>query len=253
MQIRSAVFATCLLIVPALSSKAAAAPAITISLAPEIHSEDVNISYVLYGDFGAVGASVSAQANVHSYQINPLHDGKVAASIKGVIYASGCEFDTFEAEISGDIALEKSYECVALPTVTLVGHIAHLRRFRNRDLEVVVRYSADWECKFFEFFDCMVPQIELARAPVNENGDFDATIVDFSPEQTSSLHHRGELRVILRDAKTWNWIGAGLTPPRELRTRSDTGLSIKPFYPPPVEFELVLPSNSVPAPPSARQ
>jgi hypothetical protein len=99
----------------------------------------------------------------------------------------------------------------------------------------------------------MVPQIELARAPVNENGDFDATVVDFSPEQTSPLHHRGELWVILRDAKTWNLIGAGLRPTRELRTRSDTALSIKPFYPPPVEFELVLPSNSVPAPPSARQ
>ena len=196
--------------------------------------------------------SVTAQANVHSYQINPVHGGKLAASIKGVIYASGCEFDTFEAEISGDTAIEKSYECVVLPTVTLVGHIAHLRRFRDRDLEVVVRYLADWECKFFEFFDCMVPQIELARAPVNENGDFDATFADFSPEQTSPLRHKGELWVVLRDAKTWNLIGAGLRPTRELRARSDM-LSIRPFYPPPVEFELVLPSSSVPAPLSARQ
>src|SRR5690348_5418548 len=112
MRIRSAVFATCLLIMPALPGRAAAAPTITISLAPGIHSEDVNISYVLYGAFGAAGASVPAQANVPSYQINPLHEGKLAASIKAVIYASGCEFDTFEADLSGDTAIEKSYECV---------------------------------------------------------------------------------------------------------------------------------------------
>lgn len=253
MRITSAVLATCLLIVPALSSRAAAAPTITIRLAPEIHSEGVNISYVLYGAFGAVGTGVTAQANVHSYQIQPVHDGKLATSIKGVIYASGCEFNTFEAEISGDTAIETAYECIALPTVTLVGHIAHVRRFRNRDLEVVVRYLADWECKFFELYDCLVPQIELARAPVNENGDFEATIVDFSPEQTSPLHHRGELCVILRDAKTWNWIGAGLRPTKELQTRSDTGLSIRSFYPPPVEFEVVPASNPVPRPPSATQ
>ncbi len=253
MRIQSALLAACVVISSAVPGRAAKAPTITIRLAPEIHSEDVNISYVLYGAFGAAGTSVTAQADVHSYQIKPVHDGKLAASIKGVIYASGCEFDTFEAEISGDTAIEEPYECIALPTVTLVGHIAHLRHFRNRNLEVVVRYLADWACKFFEFLDCMVPQIELARAPVNENGDFEATIVDFSPEQTSPLHHRGELCVILRDAKTWNWIGAGLRPPRELRTRSGIGLSIKPFYPPPVEFQLALPSNSVPAPSSARQ
>ncbi len=237
-----------------LSGKAAAAaPTITIRLAPEIHSEDVNISYVLYGAFGAVGASVESRANVHSYQIKPVHDGKLAASIKGVIYGSGCEFDTREADIYGAAMIEKPYECTALPTVSLVGHIAHGRRYRHRDLEVVIRYLGDWECKFFEFSDCEIPQVELARAPVNENSDFEATIVDFSPEQASPLHHRAELWVVLRDAKSWNLIGEGLRPTTELRARSVVGLAIRPFYPPPVEFEVVLTSNSAPRPPNAGQ
>ena len=59
---------------------------------------------------------------------------------------------------------------------------------------------------------CPDPQTELARAPVNENGEFEVTITDFSPEQTSPLGHKGELWVILRDAKTWNPIGEGLRP-----------------------------------------
>jgi hypothetical protein len=250
-RIRGAVYAICVVILSALPGRTAAIPLVTVRLAPEIHSEDLNISYVLYGPFGAAGASVTARANVHSYQIRPVHDGKVATSIKAVIYSAGCEFDTLEADVVGDTPIEKSYACVALPTASLVGHIAHIGRFRNRDLEVVVRYLADWECKFFEFWDCMVPQIGLARAPVNENGNFEATFTDFSPERTSPLHHRGELCVILRDAKTWNWIGAGLRPQREFQTRSDTGLAIRPFYPPPVEFEIVSTSNPVPKPPNA--
>jgi hypothetical protein len=242
---------TFVLIVSSLPVMAGATPMVTIRLAPEIRSEDVSISYVLYGAFGAAGASITAKANVHSYQIKPVHDGKVAASIKAVIYSAGCEFDTFEAAIVGDSAIEKSYACVALPTVSLVGHIAHIRRFRNRDLEVVVRYLADWECKFFEFLDCMVPQIELARAPVDENGNFEATFTDFSPERNAGLHHRAELWVILRDAKTWNPIGAGLRPTPDLRTRSVVGLAIKPFYPPPVQFEIQFPSDPAQRPPNA--
>ncbi len=251
MRIRLLYILGTLLTVSTAYGRAATSPTIRIKLSHEIHSEEVSISYVLYGTFGAMGNNVTAQPNVDWYEINPVHDGKLAASIKAVIYAAGCEFDTLEADITEDAVIEKSYQCIPLATVSLVGHIAHTRLYRHRELEVVIRYVADWECAFFELFDCMVPQIELARAPVNENGEFEATIVDFSPEQKSPLHHRGELWVILRDAKTWNLIGAGLRPPKELQTRSDTCLAIRPFYPPPVEFEIVPTSNSVPRPPSA--
>lgn len=237
----------------ALSEMAAAAPSISIQLAPEVRSEDVNISYVLYGSFGAAGANVTPKPNVSEYRIDPVHDGKLAASVKGVIYASGCEFDTFEVDFTeDDTPIEKPYECTALPTVSLVGHIANSRLYRHRDLEVVVRYLGEWQCRFFELLDCMVPQMELGRAPVNENGEFEVTIVDFSPEQKNRPRRKAELWVILRDAKTWNPIGGGLRPTREFRTQSVVGLAIKPFYPPPVEFEIVPTVNSVPRPPGAQ-
>lgn len=233
-------------------ARAAPTPTINIKLAPEIHSEDVSISYVLYGSFGAAGANVTPKPNVSEYRIDPVHDGKLAASVKGVIYAVGCEFDTFEADVTEDAAIEIPYACTALPTVSLAGHIAHSRLYRRRDLEVVVRYLGEWQCRFFELLDCMVPQMELGRAPVNENGEFEVTIVDFSPEQKIRPRHKAELWVILRDAKTWNPIGEGLRPAREFRTQSTAGLAIKPFYPPPVEFEIVPTVNSVPRPPGAQ-
>jgi hypothetical protein len=248
---RLAIFATFLL--ATLPEMAVGAPSISIQLAPEIRSENVKISYVLYGNFGATTVSVPPQASLHSYRIKLVQDGKLATSIKGVIYAPGCEFDTFEVDITADDSpIEKSYECTALPTVSLAGHIAHSRLYRHRDLEVVVRYLGEWQCRFFELLDCMVPQMELGRAPVNENGEFDVTILDFSPEQKLRPRRKAELWVILRDAKTWNPIGEGLRPPPEFRTQSTVGLAIKPFYPPPVEFEIVPTANSVPRPPGAQ-
>ncbi len=236
----------------ALSEMATAMPSISIRLAPEIRSEDVNISYVLYGSFGAAGANVTPKPNLSAYGIDPVHDGATATSIKGVVYAVGCEFDTFEADFTEDAVIEIPYECTALPTVSLVGHIANSRLYRYRDLEVVVRYLGEWQCRFFELLDCMVPQMELGRAPVNENGEFEVTIVDFSPEQKMRPRRKAELWVILRDAKTWNLIGAGLRPPRELQTQSSVGLAIRPFYPPPVEFVVVPTADSVPRPANAR-
>ena len=230
------VSAICVALVTLLSGHAAATPTITIKFAHEIRSENVIIYYQLYGPFGGVGSMATPARNLSSYQINPSYDGKLASSIKAVIYASGCEFDTFESDITEE-PIETTYECTPLPTLSLVGHIPPTRLVRDRDLEVVVWYLGDWECRFFELYDCMVPQIQLARAPVNENGEFEATIVDFSPEQSPPMRHRAELWVALRDAKTWNLIGAGLVPPKELRTRSVTGLAIRPFYPAPVEFE----------------
>ena len=247
---KSAILSTMFL--AALSKMAAAAPSISIRLAPEIRSEEVNISYVLYGSFGAAGSNITSKPHVREYRINPVHDGKMASSVKGIIYAAGCEFDTFEVDLTEEEpATEKTYECVALPTVSLVGHIANSKLYRHRDLEVVVRYLGEWQCRFFELLDCMVPQMELGRAPVNENGEFEVTIVDFSPEQKMRPRRKAELWVVLRDAKTWNPIGEALRPPPEFRTPSVVGLAIKPFYPPPIEFDIVPTSTSVPRPANA--
>jgi len=245
MKMPAKVSAICIALVAILSGQADATPTVTIKFAPEIRSEDVTIYYYLYGTFGGVGSMATPARNVRSYRINPVYEGKLASSVKAVIYASGCEFTTFEFDITGE-SIDTTYVCTPLPTLSLVGHISQTRLVRDRDLEVVVWYLGDWECRFFDLFDCMVPQIQLARAPVNENGEFEATIVDFSPEQSPPMRHRAELWLALRDAKTWNLIGAGLVPPKELRTRSITGLAIRPFYPPPIEFDLALSSSSRP-------
>ena len=127
-----------------------------------------------------------------------------------------------------------------LPMASLVGNIAPSRLTRGRDLEVVITYLAFWECGFFQLVDCMVPQVQLARVPLKADGSFEATITDFSADRdTSESAGSAELKVLLRDAKTWNHIGIGLRPTEEFRTTSIGGLAIKPFYPSPMEFEIV--------------
>lgn len=215
---------------------AQAAPKITITLAPEIRSETVTIQYYLYGSFGGAGQSTTPEPKVHSYQIEPVYQGKLASNVKGVIFAPGCEFDTFDVDVRGETLVEEAYKCVSLPTVSLVGHVFTNKLMEGKDLEVIIRYLGYWECGFFELPDCMVPQIELARVPVDADGKFEATITDFSPEQTSTTAHAAELNVVLRDRKTWNLIGIGLRPTKEFQTSSPVGLQILPSYASPVEF-----------------
>jgi hypothetical protein len=232
---------TVLMLMPlcAQTSTTKSGPRIVITLTPEIHSESVSIEYYLLGPFGARGNAVSRKPNVHSYEIDPSYNGVVAGAVKGLIYVPGCEFATFDIPISGESVTEKSFECRALPNVILAGNIAASKMTRGKSLEIVIYYLADWACPLFELNDCRVPQFQLSRVPLNPDGSFEASVTDFSSDRnTLASENSSQLRVYLRDAKTWNSIGIGLIPSGDLRIGMG-GLAIKPFYPNPVQFEIV--------------
>jgi hypothetical protein len=236
---RQAVNSTFLLCAVTCCPYAAAAPRITLTLAPEIRSENVSIHYYRFGTFGAAGAPATPVPKVHSYDLDPYYEGTLATSIKAVVTAPGCQFEAFDIPVIGESPIEEHFECSALPMASLVGNIAPSRLTRGRNLEVVITYLAFWECGFFQLVDCMVPQVQLARVPLKEDGSFEATITDFSADRhTSESAGSAELDLLLRDAKRWSHIGIGLSPTKEFRTTSIVGLAIKPFYPTPMEFEI---------------
>ena len=229
-----------LAIVISLKPAFAAGPRIKINLPQEIRSESVDITYFLEGAFGGRGDFVRARPDVHFYEIDASYNGAVAQDAKLVVYAPGCQFETFDVSVDGDSSIERNFECSPLPTVSVAGNILQKNLTRGRTLEVVVTYLADWECKFFGMADCMVPQVQLARVPVNADGSFEATIADFSTDHESSASDdSAELLVALRDSKTGNPIGIGLSPPDDLKTMTPGGLAIKTSYPNPLEFVVV--------------
>jgi len=206
----------------------------------DVRSETVSIEYYRRGSFGAAGAGVTPVTNIHSYDIDPVYKGALATNIKAVVFVPGCQFEEFDIAVEGELPIQKYYECSALPAASLSGSIGATKLTRGKNLEIVITYLGFWECGFFELLDCRVPQVELARVPLNDDGSFEATITDFSLDRyTSASDGSAELHVTLRDAKTWNPIEIGLRPAKELRTTSIGGLAIKPFYPAPIEFEIV--------------
>jgi hypothetical protein len=217
-------------------------PRIKISLPPEIPSESVDIEYYLEGAFGGRGNFVPARPKVDSYEVDASYNGEAAGNVKLVVYAPGCQFETFDVPIEeGASSIQRNFECSPLPMVSLAGNILQHDLTRGKTLEVVITYEAFWECSFFGLADCAVPQVQLARVPVNADGSFEATITDFSSDRnTSASDTSAELHLVLRDSKTWNPIGIGLSPPEDLRTKTLRGLAIKPFYRNPLEFEVVL-------------
>lgn len=210
-------------------------PTLTVTLPRGIPSEKIVIRYVLGGPFGAHGDYVRPMAHADSYLIPTSVEGKPGESIQMVAWAPGCETRTFTVELRQRAYNELPFECTILPMVTLTGHIHPVDLIRGKPSEVAIWYLAEWECKFFGWADCMVPQFEVATARPDAYGFFEVELPDFSsdPIAGDAKHwgaFTGEFRVVLRETGTWNPIASLQTELRDLRTPG-WGLKIMSTYP----------------------
>jgi len=206
-----------------------------VTLPLGIPSENVYIGYVLAGRFGAHGDYVRPMAHADSYSIPTSVEGEPVESIQMVAGAPGCETRTFAVKLRERTHNELRFECTTAPVVTLTGHIQPADLIRGKPSEVVIWYLAEWECKFFGWADCMVPQFEVATAQPDANGFFEVELPDFSSDSIAGDGKRwgaftGEFRVVLRETRTWNPIASLQTELGELRTPG-WGLKIMSTYP----------------------
>jgi len=204
---------------------------VNVVLLGGVPSEKVHITYYLYGPFGAYGSVTAPKPDSPSYPIPTYVDGKPAGQIKGFIWAPGCKLATFDATPEDLADVQEYFSCTPSGTVTLSGRIRTADLRGKKPTEVRVDYIASWACRFFGLADCMVPQIELGTASPDAGGAFEIELPDFSADSVCSDSEGGaQLRVILREAKTWNLV-AFLEPATEtLRTPAGT-LKIAPSYP----------------------
>ena len=191
-----------------------------------IPSEKVTINYVLYGSFGAQGGFTTPKADSPSYQIPTSVNGKAADHLKAVVWAPGCKMATFDAPLRDSGNVQEYFSCNPLGTITLDGRLDKAL-LRTKPAEVRVDYLASWECTFFGFSDCMVPQFELGTVRPDADGAFEIELPDFSSDPIAS---RGaQLQLVLREVKTWNAI-AFLEPQTE-SLREIGSLRILSSYP----------------------
>lgn len=208
------------------------APSVSISLPLNIPSETVQIVYHMVGPFGGSGGYTERRAGLHSYEIAASVDGKAATEIEMMIYAAGCEIQTFVFPLPDDSRVKKEFECQPVRRVMLSGQIVPSELVRDKNAELVINYTAFWAQKFFGIVDGAVAEIRLASVFPDANGTFQVVLPQFSVDAwPSASQPGGSLHLFLRDSRTLNPIAYNLEPGvPELRSE-DHGLRIRSDYP----------------------
>ena len=212
-------------------------PSVSISLPPDILSETVQISYFLIGPFGGYGGYVKQQADVQSYEIPALVEGKAATEIRMIVYASGCEIQQFVIPLTEHSRVNQEFLCQRVETVKLSGEIVPSELVRDNNAELVVTYMAYWAHGFYGIADGFVTRFHLATVSPDADGGFQLDLPYFSTDaEASSSQRRAGLGLVLRDSKSWNPIAFNLEPDTpELRLETHE-LRIRSHYPDGLKF-----------------
>ena len=212
-------------------------PSVSISLPPNVPSEMVQIVYHMVGPFGGRGGYVKQGVGLHSYEIVSSEEGKAATEIKMIVYASGCEIQTFVVPMTDDSRVHREFECRPARSVTLSGQIVPNELFRDKNAELIVSYFAFWAHEFFGIVDGAVAEFRLAAVTPDAYGMFQVDLPQFSADtETSSSQRRASLRFMLRDSKTWNVIASDLVPELPEFRLEDHSLRIQSYYPSGLKF-----------------
>jgi hypothetical protein len=226
-------------------------PSVSVLLPPDIPSETVQIAYYLIGPFGGSETYTDKQAGLHSYEIATSEPETVsllsqsvenetgrkaqsgpATQIKIIVYAPGCEIQTFDLPLTIDSRVKEEFDCRPVAKVTLSGQIEPRELVRDKKAELVVTYMATWAYHFFGFSDGAETEFQLASVSPDANGMFQVDLPYFriDAEQASS-RARASFDLMLRDPETWNPIAFNLEPASlEYMTEEHT-LRIQSHYP----------------------
>jgi len=214
-----------------------ALPSVSVSLPPSVPSETVQISYFLIGPFGGDGSYASQRSDVHSYEIPTVVDGKAATEVRMIIYASGCEIQTFVLPLTEGLAAKQDFPCHRVPTVKLSGRITPSELVAGRNVEVIVTYMAFWAYKFYGIADGMVTHFRVATVSPDLNGMFRVDVPYFAADAAaSSKELRASFRLTLLDSQTENPVVWNLEPEMPELRAEDHSLQIRSRYPEDLEF-----------------
>jgi hypothetical protein len=213
-------------------------PPVSVLLPANIPSETVQISYFLIGPFGGYGGYTKPRPGLQSYEISALVEGRAASEIRMIVYASGCEIETFVLPLAGDFRLTEEFECQRAATVQLSGQIVPTELVRENNAELVVDYMAYWAHGFFGIADGTVTEFRLASVSPDANGMFQVELPYFSADAAdSSSQRRASFWLMLRDSKTWNHIASNLEPEVPDLRLKEPGFQIRSHYPDGLRFK----------------
>ena len=207
-------------------------PSVVVSLPSSVPSETVQISYFLVGPFGGYGGYTEKRAGVSSYQIPAAVEGKAATEIRMIVYAPGCEIQTFVFPLTDDSRASQEFPCQPVQTVKLSGRIVPDELVRDNNAELVVTYMAYWAHGFYGITDGPVTEFHLPTVSPDASAMFEIDLPYFNADaEAPSSQRRASFRLILRDSKTWNPIASDLEPEEQQLRLQEHGLRIRSHYP----------------------
>ena len=214
------------------------APAsVRILLPSDIPSEKVQITYHMVGPFGGVGSLAKPHTGVGFYEIPTSADGRVADEIKIIVYAPGCEIQTYDIPLEDDSRIEQEFECTLANTVVLSGQIVPMDLVQDKNAELIVTYMAYWANDYFGIVDGIVPEFTLANVSPQQYGTFQVELPLFSADSARHSPYIGaDLQFRLRDSVTWNPIAHDLEPEVPEFKSVDHNVPIRPAYPNGLKF-----------------
>lgn len=233
-----------------------ASPSVSILLPPDIPSESVQIAYYLVGPFGGSRSYTDKKEGLQAYEIPTSEPSEMielnqsleretgrkagsgpATQIKIIVYAPGCEIETFDLPLTPDSRVEEQFDCQPVAMVPLSGQIEPEELVRGKKAELIVTYEATWSYKFFNIKDGADTDFQLASVSPDVDGKFQVDLPYFKIDaEQSSPEYAASFSLTLRDPETWNPIANDLEPASPEYMTEEHTLRVQPYYPTNLKF-----------------
>jgi hypothetical protein len=229
-----------LLVVATLAAAQQTAPSrcIHVHLPANVSAKSVDIVYFLEGPFGGHSAQVQPREDQRVYPI-PMSTTELATTrMKAVVWAKGCELQTYDLDLLHSAERELRYECIAPSTVLLTGRLLLNDSLRKKPHQIAISYAASWVCGFFGLGDCMVPGFRVGTVIPAEDETFTIELPDFSRVPQGFAQGM----VVSDSSFSLYMLDSKMTPLRQLRpeledvTAPDGNLKVLSAYPPDLAF-----------------
>jgi hypothetical protein len=233
-------------------------PKIVIELPRNIEPEKVWIRYILSGpDAGgriSGGETLKVEPN-YRHSIPALYESVPARHARIVLYAAGCQFETYDLDLNGDSDITRTFHCDPLPTKKVYGFL-NLKEFptpldpAEKKLDIEGHLDGAWICEYFfqprpdqtgsggSCLGSTVPLGLLGELDPGDKGIFEVTIPDFTRDPVFDRFARGGKFGVIELPLKEKKLGRGLATIKA-EDSPELGLNVQAEYPDPVIFTRV--------------
>jgi hypothetical protein len=217
-------FTLTVMMLPGLHSKVqpfSADDPIRLVVSQGIEAASCQLQYSLVGSFGGYGGFARQKLNASEFEIETVHEGAAAESLKAVIYCPGYQLQTMTLDpLPAPAARTVQLDLKPLGTVRFVGSVRELISQDSQTLYVDVEYMPWWICELFRLPDCLLSGWRIASVKLDTGGKFSIMLPDLARDTViRAFKNPGEFAFRIRDQKTGN----RLFELKPIRNRSSVG------------------------------